>query len=238
MSILNYTLADFRAEVQLRLREPASGGLWSVADLNIYINRALMRASMDTRLPKKDTAIPIVQGLSFYKFPSDYMIPEFLYGSSVLGNQRLYPTTLMQLDRRQDGRGDWEKDKPGTPEHFVPFSQNMFILWPPPLTTDNVNLHYTPFSSALVNDSDSTGLPLTVQRLIPPYASYLAQMKNDIKKATEIHLAEYKQRMPLAVIQQRQNEKLRPKIMAPARAFDRKNANPEVMRDWQRWGYR
>ena len=139
MSILNYTLADFRAEVQLRLREPASGGLWSVDDLNIYINRALVRASMDTRLPKKDTAIPIVQGLSFYKFPSDYMIPEFLYGSSVLGNQRLYPTTLMQLDRRQDGRGDWEKDKPGTPEHFVPFSQNMFILWPPPLTTDNVN---------------------------------------------------------------------------------------------------
>jgi hypothetical protein len=63
-------------------------------------------------------------------------------------------------------------------------------------------------------------------------------MKNDVKKAVGLHLAEYKRRAPLAVIQQRQNEKLRPKIMAPGRAFDRKNANPEVRRDYTRWGYR
>lgn len=238
MSIKNYTLADYRSEVQTRLREPSAGGLWSVSELNIYINRAIVRVVMDVRLPKKDTAIPIVTGLSFYSFPSDYMIPEFLYGSSTLGNQRLFPTTLIQLDRRQDGRSDWEQDFPGTPTHFIPFSQNQFILWPPSLTNDSVNLHYTPFLATLVNDSDTTNLPLTVQRLVPPFASYLAEMKNDPKKAVSLHLAEYKKRAPLAVIQQRQNEKLRPKIMAPGRAFDRKNANPEVIRDWQRWGYR
>lgn len=238
MSIFNYALSDFRAEVQTRLREPATGGLWSVAELNNYINRALVRVGIDVRLPKKDTPIPIVGGISFYSFPADYMIPEFLYGSSTLGNQWLFPTTLIQLDRSQDGRGQWEKDNPGTPTHFVPFSQNQFILWPPPLTSDNVNLHYTPFSPQLVNDTDTTNLPLTVQRLIPLFASYLAQMKNDVKKAVGLHLAEYKRRAPMAVIQQRQNEKLRPKIMAPGRAFDRKNANPEVRRDWTRWGYR
>lgn len=238
MSVFNYTLADFRSEVQTRLGEPPGGGLWSVSDLNLYINRALVRVGIDVRLPKKDLAIPIVAGISLYGFPADYMIPEFLYGSSTLGNQWLYPTTLIQLDRMQDGRTNWEKDNPGISTNFVPFSQNKFILWPPPKTSDNVNLHYTPFHPQLVADTDSTALPLTVQRLIPIFASYLAEMKNSFKKAVQIHLAEYKKRAPLAVIQQRQNEKLRPKIMAPGRAFDRKNANPEVIRDWTRWGYR
>lgn len=238
MSVLNYRLSDFRTEVQARLREPSGGGLWSVADLNLYINRAVVRVTMDVRLPKKDTAIPIVAGIAFYSFPVDYMIPEFIYGSSTLGNQWLFPTTLFQLDKSGGGRSDWEQDFPGTPTHFIPFSHNKFILWPPPLTSDNVNVHYTPFHAPLVNDTDTTTFPLTVQRLIPVFASYLAQMKNDVKKAIKVHLAEYKQRMPLAQIQQRQNEKLRPKVMAPGRAFDRKNANPEVIRDWTRWGYR
>lgn len=237
MSIFNYQLSDFRAEVQTRLREPSSGGLWSVAELNRYINRAIVRVTLDVRHPKKDTTIPITAGISFYVFPLDYMIPEFIYGSSTLGNQRLYPTTLIQLDRRQDGRSDWESDFPGIPTHFVPYSQNHFILWPPPQNTDNVNLHYTAFHATLVADTDTTLMPLTMQRLVPIFATYLAQMKNDIKKAS-FHLTEYKQRMVLAVIQQRQNEKLRPKIMAPGRAFDRKNANPEVIRDYTRWGYR
>ena len=237
MSVKNYTLADFRNETQLRLGEPPGGGLWSVADINLYINRALMRVGMDVRLPKKDLAIPIVAGISFYSLPDDHMIPEFLYGSSTLGNQWLFPTPLMSLDRMSDGRTDWEKDNPGISTHFVPFSHNHFILWPPPQTSDNVNLHYTPFHPQLVADTDSTTLPLTVQRLIPIFASYLAEMKNSVKKAV-LHLKDYKTRAPLAVIQQRQNEKLRPKIMAPGRAFDRKNANPEVIRDWTRWGYR
>jgi len=238
LSIANYTLADFRTEVQTRLREPSTGGLWSISELHSYINRALVRVGMDVRLPKKDTPISIVAGLSFYGFPVDYMIPEFIYGSSTLGNQWLYPTTLPQLDRMQDGRTNWEKDNPGIPTHFVPFGQNKFILWPPPQTNDNVNLHYTPFHAQLVSDTDTTTFPLTVQRLIPIFASYLAQMKNDIKKAVGVHLAEYKRRAPLAVIQQRNNSRLRPHIMAPGRAFDRKNANPEVIRDWTRWGYR
>lgn len=238
MSIANYTLADYRTEVQTRLREPSTGGLWTLTEIDRCINRAIVRVVMDVRLPKKDTPIPLVGGISFYSFPADYMIPEFLYGSSTLGNQWLFPTTLIQLDKMGDGRGTWEKDNPGTPSHFVPFSQNQFILWPPPLTSDSVNLHYTPFLTTLVNASDTTNLPLTVQRLIPLFASYLAQMKNDPKKAVGLHLAEYKRRAPMAVTQQRQNEKLRPKIMAPGRAFDRKNANPEVRRDYTRWGYR
>lgn len=238
MSVVNYTLADYRTETQTRLREPLTGGLWSVAEINGFVNRALVRVGMDVRLPKKDTPIPIAIGISFYGFPADYMIPEYLYLDSTLGNQWLFPTTLIQLDKMQSGRGTWEKDFPGTPSHFVPFSQNQFILWPPPSVAANANLHYTPFLPALVNGADTTNLPFTVQRLIPLYAAYLAQMKNDVKKAVGLHLAEYKQRAPMAVVQQRQNEKLRPKIMAPGRAFDRKNANPEVRRDLTQWGYR
>src|SRR6266550_4599452 len=144
MAIQNYTFADFYTETQLRLNDPFTGGLWNLTDLGLYINRALLRVAMDVRLTRKDAPISVVAGLAVYSYPSDYMIPEFLYCSALLGNQRLYPTTLGQIDKRME---------------FV--------------------------------------------------------------RVQQIH-----------------NAQLRPAIMAPGRAFDRKHANPEVIRDFTRWGYR
>jgi hypothetical protein len=238
MSIKNYQLSDFISEVQTRLREPATGGLWSTADLTIYINRALLKVYMDTRTVKRDTQIPIVKGFCFYSLPSDYMIPEFLYCSSTYGNARIYPTKIFAMDKKQQGRAPWEKDFPGQPTRLVPFSFGQFILWPPPDATDVTTLHYIPFPEQLVNSSDLTLLPLNAQRLVPIYASFLAQMKNDPKRAIKVHLAEYKQRMPAIVAQQRHNEQLRPQMLVPAQAFDRKHANPDVVRDWTTFGYR
>lgn len=238
MPVTNYSLADFRAEVQLRLSEPSNGGLWSTTELNRLINLTLIRVVMDTRYPKKDLAIPLLAGLAIYKLPDDHMIPEFFYCGALWGNQRVFPATIFQMDKRALGRGAWEKSFNAQPTTFIPFSHDKFILFPPPDTSDTVFLHYTQFHPALVNDTDTTVLSLTQQRLVPLYASYLAQMKNDVKRAVGIHLTEYKKRLPLAVEQQRHNEQLRPQMIVPGGAFDRKNANPEVQRDWTRWGHR
>ncbi len=238
MAIQNYTFSDFYGETQLRLNEPFQGGLWNLTDLGLYINRAILRVAMDVRLIRKDAPISVVAGLAVYSYPSDYMIPEFLYCSTLLGNQRLYPTTLGQIDKRMQGRSPWEEDFPSQQSYFIPFSYNLFILYPAPQVNDSINLHYIPFPSTLVNSSDTTLLPLSAQKLVPIFAAYLAQMKNDPKKALG-HLQEYKKRMEFVRVQQRHNAQLRPAIMAPGRAFDRKHANPEVIKDWTRgWGYR
>lgn len=238
MGILNYRLSDFLTEVQARLREPSGGGLWSTTDLTTYINRATLKVYMDTRCVKRDTLINILKGFSFYTLPNDHMIPEFLYCSATYGNARLYPANWFAMDKKAQGRATWEKDFPGQPTRFIPFSHDQFVLWPAPDTTDTVMLHYVPFPETMVNSSDGTILPLSAQRLIPLYASFLAQMKNDPKRAFGTHLAEYKQRMPSVVSQQRHNEQLRPQMIVPASAFDRKHANPDVARDWTVWGYR
>lgn len=236
MSIFNYTLADFRSEVQLRLAEPSGGGLWSVADLNTYINRAVLRVAMDTRTVKQDASIPIINFISFYAQPDECMIPEFLYGSALWGNNRLFPTNLFALDRSQWGLNTWEKGPVGTPSNFIPFSFDKFILWPPPSVSTNINMHFVPFPATLSSDSSTTLFPLAAQRLVPIYASYLAQMKNNVERAFQ-HLSEYKARVPMAVAQQRHNAQLRPTIVAPGRTFDRKNASPEISRSLINRGY-
>jgi hypothetical protein len=235
--IQNYTLSDFITETQYRLNEPAAGALWTLADLTLYINRALFRLGLDTRLVRKDASIPVVAGLAFYGYPSDYMIPEFLYCSATLGNQRLFPTTLGQIDKRMQGRSPWEEDFPSQQSYFIPYSYNLFILWPAPAASDTINLHYIPFPATLVNLTDTTLFPLSAQKLVPVFAAYLAELKNDAKRAV-MHRTEYKKRVEFVRVQQRHNAQLRPAIMAPGREFDRKHANPEVIRDYTRWGYR
>ena len=236
MSILNYTLADFRSETQLRLND-ANSGFWSSSELNGYINRALLRVAMDLRLPKLDTPIDITAGVSFYSLPSDYLIPEYLYGAALFGNRRLYPSNFAALDKMSAGRAAWEKERCATPTHFVPFSSDFFVLRPGPDKTSTVTLHYTPIPATLSSDSATTSFNLSGQRLVPVFASYLAQMKNDPQKAAQ-HLAEYKARLEPARTQLRHDSQYRPQLMVPARAFDRQQANPEVKNPYSKWGLR
>ena len=236
MSVLNYTLADFRSETQLRLND-ANGGFWANSELNGHVNRAVLRVTMDLRIPKRDTSIPIVAGVSFYPLPTDFLIPEYIYGAAALGNRRIYPTNFAALDKMSAGRAAWEKERTATPTHFVPFSSYFFVLRPGPDTTSNVTLHYTPFPTTLSSDSDTTSLNLSGQRLVPVFASYLAQMKNDPQKATQ-HLSEYKARLAPAQSQLRHDSQYRPQVMAPGRAFDRQQANPEVKNPYSKWGLR
>jgi hypothetical protein len=235
--IESYTLANFRTETQLRLNEPSGGGMWTDAELNTLINQAIVRVAMDTRVIKKDVSINVTANFSVYRLPEDNLIPEFLYGSTTWGQERIFPTNLLALDKMAMGYGTWEKDNFGKPRNFVPFSWDQFILWPPPDAVSTVNLHYIPYPSQLVNDTDTTLFPLSAQRLVPIFASYLAQMKNDVVKAVT-HLNEYKQRLTSVQEQQRHNEQTRPSSIVPARNFDRRNANPEVGRFSSLRGYR
>ena len=225
--ILNYTLANFRTETQLRLNEPAGGGLWTDAEINNYINQAILRVAMDTRVIKKDAAISVTTNFSIYTMPSDTLIPEFLYCSALWGQKRLFPTSLLSLDKTCNGFNNWEASTMENPRLFVPYSINQFILNPPPNAVSTVNLHYVPYPLTLVNDTDSTNFPLSAQKLVPVFAAYLAQLKNDVQKAVG-HLGEYKQRVAKVQEQTRHNEQTRPSSIVPAQRFDRQNANPEV----------
>jgi len=225
--IQNYALSDFRAEVKTRLNEQVSDGLWSTAELNISINHALLRVVMDTRILQRDISINVTTDISFYYLPSDTLTPQWLYGPTLWGNFRLFPSFLLSLDRMYGGMYEWEKDSSNQSQVFVPFSYNSFILWPAPSAPTTVNLHDVPMPTALVNDTDTTSLPLIAQRCISIFASYLAMLKQDKQKAKNF-LGEYRQRIASVLELTRHQSKDRPTVMVPGRSFDRSMANPSI----------
>ena len=225
--IQNYTLADFRNEVKLRLNEATNDGLWTTAELNTYINHAQLRVVMDTRILKSDETITVGSNVSWYTFPSDMLTPEWLYGPSLWGSLRLFPSFLLSLDKQYGGMYQWEKDSSNDSQVFVPISFNQFILWPAPSSNTTVTLHHVPQPAALVNNSDTTLLPLVAQRAISIFAAYLAMLKNDMNKAMNFK-NEYKQRITSVLELTRHQDQTRPTQMVPARSFDRSQANPSI----------
>lgn len=228
MAILDYTLSDLRQEVQVRLNEPTDSddlGLWTTAELNTFVNRAVLRVTMDTLFPKTETVIPSLSGMALYPLPADNLRPEFLRGPQSLQNKRLFPTVWLKLDIMQDGTGGWEMQAPSEPTNFYTFSWNNFLLWPPPNYGDGNTLHYVPVPSPLLDDTDATALPLPAQKLISIFASYLASMKSDVQKAFTF-LQEYKSRLePIRALSRHMNQS-RPTVMVPSRTFDKASSQP------------
>ena len=169
--ILNYQLSDFRLEVKRRLNEASFDGLWVTSELNSYINHAMLRVVMDTRILPASANINVTSNVSFYNLPNDLLIPEYMISSSANGSLRLFPTFILSLDKMFGGMYQWEKASSNTPSQFVPFSYNEFILWPAPSTVTTVKLTYIQQPATLVNDTDTTSLPLVAQRLVPIQAS-------------------------------------------------------------------
>ena len=225
--IQNYTLATFLNEVKLRLNEASNDGLWSTSELTTYINHAQMRVVMDSRILEADTSVTIAAYRAFYNLPSDMLTPLWIYGPTIWGTLRLFPSFLLSLDRQYGGMYQWEKDTANQSQGFVPISYNQAIFWPPPSTQTNVTLHYVPEPTALVNNTDTTALPLVAQKAMIPFAAYLAMLKSDMQKAMSFK-AEYKQRMVSVLELTRHQNKDRPTVLVPARGFDRSMANPSI----------
>lgn len=227
MSILNYTLSDFLTEVKTRLNEVSNDGLWTTSELTDYINHAQLRVVMDSAIIETDETINVAENVSYYNFPSDMLTPQWMYGPSLWGSLRLFPSFLLSLDKQYGGMYEWEKDSSNQSQGFVPFSYNQFILWPPPSEDTTVTLHHVPQPTNLVNDSDTTELPLVAQKCIAIFAAYLAMMKSDMAKAMNFN-SEYKQRMKAVMELTRHQNQSRPTVMVPGRSFDRSMANPSV----------
>lgn len=227
MAIQNYALSDFRSEVKTRLNEASFDGLWTAAELNTYINHALLRVVLDTRILQTDETVNVLQNLAIYRMPSDMLTPLWIFGPALWGQLRLFPSFLLSLDKQYGGMYQWEKDSTNQSQGFVPFSYDQFILWPPPSASTTVTLHHVPIPTALVNDSDTTSLPLDAQKLVIPMTAYLAMLKNDMAKAANF-LGEYKQRRTAVLEKTRHQNQTRPTQMVPGRSFDRSMANPSV----------
>lgn len=227
MAIQNYTLADYLSELQLRLNDPSGGGFWSVDELTGYINVAILRIAMDAKLAKRDAPLSIMAGAAVIYLPSDNLCPEFIYASAIWGSDRIFPTSWLSLDKLGSGFVKWEVTPPNRTRNFVPYSWDQIAMYPPPSVTGNINIHYTPYPSTLVNSTDSFPYPLNAQKLVSVFAAYLAQLKRDMTKA-QGHLTEYKARMTVIQEQTRHNQLMRPTSMVPGGSFDRRNANPEV----------
>ena len=231
MAIRNYTLLDFRNEVKQRLNEPVNDGLWTTSEINTLVGHALLRVVLDTRILQKDGTFNVAPNTALYKMPADMMTPLWLYGPALWGSLRLFPSFLLSLDKQYGGMYQWEKDSSNQSIGFVPFSFDQFILWPPPSVATTPLIHYVPQPAALVNDTDTTVLPLIAQRLVSIFASYLCMLKSDMSKAQNFR-NEYKQRLVSVLELTRHQDQSRPTVMVPAQGitggFDRSMANPSI----------
>jgi hypothetical protein len=155
------------------------------------------------------------------------LLPHYMIGSTLWGSLRLFPSFLLSLDKQYGGMYEWEKDSSNQSQGFVAFSYNQFILWPPPSQNTTVTLAHVPYPGTLINLTDTTSLPLVAQRCIPIFASYLAMLKSDMKKAMNFR-KEYKQRIVSVLELTRHKDQTRPTAMVPGRSFDRSMANPSI----------
>lgn len=236
MSLQTYNLGSFRTETLDHLND-ANGGMWSTAELNGYVNQAILRVAMDIRVNKSEAPLvfgALYGGTTF--LPADCLVPEFIYTDVNNGFQRLFKTHILSLDKTGKGYNNWEKDAPNTPRNFWTFSWDQVVPWPIPFAKLNGILHYVPYPTTLVADTDATGFSMSGNRLVSIFAAYLASLKTSMAKAKNF-LDEYNTRVVSVQEQERNNSKSRPTVMAPARWFDRQGANPEVGRFSQLRGY-
>lgn len=227
MAIQNYNLAGLRLKVKQYLNEQLADGLWTSTELNNFINHAHLRLVLDTRILQRDIPINVAANVAFYSLPSDTLMPMWIYGPTLWGSLRLFPSFLLSLDKQYGGMYQWEKDSANQSQGFVPFSYNQFILWPPPSVNTTVTLHDVPQPAQLVNDTDLTTLPLIAQYPIATFAAYLAMLKNDVQKAIRLR-EEYKRRITAVLELTRHQDQTRPTVMVPAMSFDRSQANPSI----------
>lgn len=223
-----FNLASFRKATKERLNEINFDGLWTTVELNTLINRSIMRVIMDCLFNNKETTMNVVANSAYYWLPNDVIRPDWIYAGALYQFQRLFPTNLVSMDRFESGIASWEKGQatpPNPPYAFIPFSYNAVILPLAPSQNATIILHYIAAPSLLVTDADTVSLPVVAQLLIPIYASFLAQLKNDHKKAMA-HLKEYNARKTAARENRRNQSKTRPHVMVPAGAFDKAGANP------------
>jgi hypothetical protein len=230
-----YNLGSIRQETLDHLND-SNGGMWPTSELNGYVNQAALRVAMDTRATKSEA--PMVFGALYSTafLPGDCLVPEFIYTDVTNGYQRLFKFHLLSLDKTGKGYNNWEKDAPNTPRGFWPFSWDQIVSWPIPFSQLNGTLHYVPYPTALVNDTDVTTFSMSANRLVSIFAAYLASLKTSMSKA-KAFLDEYNTRVVAVQEQERNNAKSRPAVMAPARWFDRQGANPEVGRFSELRGY-
>ncbi len=227
MSVQNYSLSGLRTKVKQYLNEMVNDGLWTTAELNTYLNHAMLRVAMDTRILQNDIPVTVAANVAYYTFASDLLTPLWIYGPAVWGSLRLFPSFLLSLDKQYGGMYQWEKDSANQSQGFVPFSYNQFLLWPPPSSNTTVNLHYVPLPATLVNDGDLTAFPLVAQYPVATFATYLALLKSDMKKAEKVKDL-YKQRITGVLELTRHQDQTRPTVMVPASSFDRSMANPSI----------
>ena len=227
MSIANLTRANIATDIRRRLNEAGIAGVWTDAEINTRIDRAVLRAQIDTEQDTAEGTINLRNGVAWYSLPSDCLVPQFLYGPSIWSYGRLYPTEMTKLDRLRPTMGSWETSATSRSDLFIPFSYDKFILWPPPNANTTITLFYSPVPSSLSADGSTTVFHLSVQKLIPIYASYLCLRKHDFEKA-QLFLGEYKQRLAAAKADIANTAAVRPARMAPAKQFDRAHATPEV----------
>jgi len=183
------TFSEIRTEVRRNL-DDLNAGIWTDAELNRNINRAILRTWVDSEWETKQSTITGQTNSSWYLLPTDCLVPKVLIAAS-WSNEKMFPTDLIRMDKFDSG---WEGEPNSIPSRFLVYSYDRFYIWPPVNANAgarNFTLEYVPVPSTVTSDSSTTlgsssaVPPLFISDLIPLKATALSWMRQDWQKARE-----------------------------------------------------
>jgi hypothetical protein len=184
------TFSEIRSEVRRHL-DDENGGVWTDAQLNRNINRAILQVWIDTEW---ETATSEIEGAvthAWYALPSDSLIAKTL-NSTDWSQEKNFPTSLLAMDKYDGG---WQTSQDSIPSRWFTYSWDRFYVWPPVETNSGnrtMTLAYTPVPTEVTSDSSTTlgaktSTPaLYITELIPLKAAALSWLRQSWQKYLDL----------------------------------------------------
>lgn len=153
------TLAEMRAEVLAH--GPDIGPVFTVGDINEFLNQALRRLSRRINFHAEETAATIttVAGTSTYPWPTN--MGRLRYLVDLDSQQALEPRPVRWFDEISPVSG--------RPEAYALLGES-FVLHPIPDAAYQLTVRYWALPARMTSDSDEPGIPEDYHHLLPFWA--------------------------------------------------------------------
>lgn len=184
------SLATLRTQVRRYvLEEDSSNSHFTDAELNDYLNQAVLFLGTQMEWPIKTAQATSVSGQTLYTLPDDFISLLDVYFDNV-------KMSILEREDLSSVSTQWQNDPNGLPTYCYKADNNVIGLYRTP-DDDNaskaIQIQYVGVPDTLVTDTDVPDLHSAFQMCLPFYAAFLCDYKLGNDKKADMHLQNYEQ---------------------------------------------